>query len=89
MAKTAAERQSDLREKKKSELDEHGRELVAVSIYISKPHRAIISAIASRLGVTQGQVLSRMIEDSPLTHLLEQEKDAFLSGSASGNADTE
>lgn len=89
MAKTAAERQSDWREKKKSELDEHGRELVAVSIYISRPHRAIISAIAARLGVTQGQVLSRMIEDSPLTHAIEQEKDDFLSGAASGGSATE
>lgn len=88
MAITAAERQSEWREKKKTELDEHGRELVAVSIYISKPHRAIISAIASRLGVTQGQVLSRMIEDSPLTHAIEQEKESFLSGAASGNGDT-
>lgn len=89
MAKTPAERQADYREKKKFELDEHGRELAAVSIYISKPHRALLTAIANRLGVTQGQVLSRMIEDSPLTLTLEREKDDFLSGAASGNTVTE
>lgn len=89
MAQTAAERQATYRERKKTELDEHGRELAVVSIYISKPHRAILSALANRLGVTQGHVLSRMIEESPLTHALEAEKDDFLSGAASGNAVTE
>lgn len=89
MAQTAAERQATYREKKKTELDEHGRELAVVSIYISKAHRAILSALAIRHGITQGQVLSRMIEESPMTLAHEGEKDDFLSGAASGNIDAE
>lgn len=89
MAQTPAERQATYREKKKFEVDEHGHEFAQVNIFISKPHRAILAALAKKLGVTQGQLLSRMIEESPLTRDLESEKDVFLSGAASGNDVTE
>lgn len=86
MAQTPAERQATYREKKRYEVDESGHELAQVNIYISKPHRAILLELSKRHAVTQGQLLSRMIEQSPLTRALEAEKDAFLSGAASGNS---
>lgn len=89
MAQTAAERQATYRDKKKYEVDEQGHELGHLNIYISKPHRAILSQLSKRHGVTVGQLVARMIEESPLTRALESEKDAFLSGAASGNASTE
>ena len=85
MAKTQAERQAAYRDKKKGEVDEHGRELGQLSLYISKPHRKILADLSKRHGVTHGQMLAKIIEESPLTLALESEKDAFLSGSASGN----
>ena len=85
MAQTAAERQAAYRDKKKLEVDEQGRELGQLNIYISKPHRAILAQLAKRHSVTQGQLLAKIIEESPMTIALEAEKDAFLSGAASGN----
>lgn len=89
MAQTAAERQATYRDKKKFEVDEHGHELGHLNVYLSKPHRAILSQLAKRHGVTVGQLVARMIEESPLTRALEAEKDDFLSGASSGNIGTE
>lgn len=85
MAQTAAERQATYRDKKKNQVDDSGRELGQLNIYISKPHRKILLELSRRHGVTQGQLLAKMIEESPLMIALEAEKEAFLSGAASGN----
>lgn len=85
MAQTAAERQATYRDRKKFEVDEEGHELGQLNVYLSKPHRAILSQLSKRHGVTVGKLVAQMIEESPLTRALEAEKDDFLSGAASGN----
>ena len=86
MAQTAAERQATYRDKKKSSVDESGHELGQLNIYISKPHRSLLSQLAKKHSMTAGQLLSRMIEESPMAKEFEAEKDAFLNGEASGNS---
>jgi hypothetical protein len=80
MAKTGAERQAELRQKKKTERDENGHQVVQMNVYVTAPNRARLSALAKRHGVTQAQILNRIIDESALVKELEQDKDDFLAG---------
>lgn len=80
MAKTGAERQAEYRQKKKSEKTETGHEVVQMNVYVSAPNRARLSALAKRYGVTQEEMLNRIIDESALVKELEQDKDDFLAG---------
>ena len=79
-AKTGAERQAEYREKKKHSPGVDGHALASMNVYVSAPNRERLNALARRHGVTQAEMLNRLIEASPEVQALEAEKDDFLSG---------
>lgn len=84
MAKTAAERQAAYRARRLAERSEHGHEMAQLTLIISAAHRALLTRLAERHGLTQAQALARVIDTSSLVCELEQEREDFLSGRMSG-----
>jgi hypothetical protein len=84
MAQTAAERQAAYRARKLSSRTEEGHAMTQLTLIVSAAHRALLSKAAQRHGVTQAEILAKIIETSPLVRDLEQERDDFLSGRMSG-----
>lgn len=83
MAKTAAERQADYRAKKLAEKSEHGHQMAHLTLIISAAHRSLLTRVALLHGVTQAEMISMMIESSPLVRDMEKDRDDFLSGNCS------
>jgi len=79
-AKTGAERQAEYREKKKHSEGANGHALAAMNVYVTAPNRARLNTLARRHGMTQAEMLNRLIEQAPEVQALEAEKDDFLSG---------
>lgn len=79
-AKTGAERQAEYREKKKHSQGADGHVLAAMNVYVNASNRARLNTLAQRHGVTQAEMLNRLIEQAPEVQALEAEKDDFLSG---------
>ena len=85
MAKTGAERNAEYRARKKESTDENGQPVAQMNVYVSAANRARLTALAKRNGLTQAQMLNKIIEESSYVRELEKDKDDFLSGQFSGN----
>ena len=84
MAKSAAERQSRYRARELAKKTEQGHTKVQLNLIVSAAHRALLTATAKRHGVTQAEMLTKIIETSPIVQVIEQAKDDFLLGRCSG-----
>lgn len=83
MAKTAAERQAEYRARRLAERTGDGHERAQLSLIISAAHRALLTKAAQRFGVTQAEMLERIIETSHIVQSIEIERDGFLAGDMS------
>lgn len=83
MAKSGAERQAEYRIKKMTEKNGAGQTQVQMNVYVSSPNRARLTLLGRQLGLTQANMLNRIIEESEYVRRLEAEKDDFLSGAMS------
>ena len=61
MAQTVEKRRVTYRDKKKYEVDERGKGLAQLNLYITKAHRALLSQLAKRRSITTGQLLAKII----------------------------
>lgn len=84
MAKTPAERQAEYRARKLSQRTGQGHEMTQLSLIISAAHRSLLAKAAARFGVTQAEMLERIIETSHIVQDIEKERDGFLAGYMSG-----
>lgn len=84
MAQTAAERQAAYRARKLASRTEDGHAMAQLTLIVSAAHRALLAKAAERHGMTQAEILARIIATSPLVRELEAERDDFLAGRMSG-----